>query len=185
MTAHYSRYYNNKDINMLLQHIKDAQLITSIFNIYKEGSACIAGGYLRDVYIGREPKDIDILVQYESDADYKEVEILADRLGYDLKDYSDQYGSVDTEGQLRNVFTLMKYDKPCIDIIFLNCTVQERIENFPCSISKIWLDGSKLVLHKEFEETIDIQTMTFRSDVTPEYEARLRGYFPQYKVKYE
>ena len=175
------------------KHIKDAKLITSIFNTFKEGSAIIAGGYPRDLQLGREPKDIDILVEWESKLDYDELRILADRLGYVVHDHSERYGD-DEHGQMRCVMTLEPmFDEDhfaegvMIDVIFLNCPVFERISKLPCTLSEAWLTESGDVNFScDFSVAVLNKVLYFRHSNAEydEYEARMKSYFPDYRVEY-
>lgn len=174
------------------KHVKDAKLITSIFNTFKEGSAIIAGGYPRDLQLGREPKDIDILVEWENKLDYDELTILADRLGYLCRDYSDRYDDHEDE-QLRRVVSLIpkveqgQFDEVvAIDVIFLNCTVFERIYNFPCTISEVWLVGDGVAFSNAFCRAVTKKVLYFRHNSAEydEYEARMKSYFPDYRVEH-
>lgn len=172
------------------KHVKDAKLITSIFNTFKEGSAIIAGGYPRDLQLGREPRDIDILIEWESELDYDELRILADRLGYVVHDHSARYGD-DEHGQMRCVMTLEPmFDKDhfaegvMIDVIFLNCPVFERIDNFPCNLSKVWLVGDKVIESGHFTDGNRCKVMKFSVDCPAKYVERMKSYFPDYRVEY-
>lgn len=175
------------------KHIKDAKLITSIFNTFKEGSAIIAGGYPRDLQLGREPKDIDILVEWTSKLDYDELTILADRLGYSCRDYSDRYDDHEDD-QLRRVVSLIpKWERGqfeenvVIDVIFLNCPVFERISKFPCTLSEIWLTANGDVeFSYDFSVAVLKKVLHFRynSAEYDEYEARMKSYFPDYRVEH-
>lgn len=172
------------------KHVKDAKLITSIFNTFKEGSAIIAGGYPRDLQLGRTPKDIDILVEWESKLDYDELTILADRLGYLCRGYSDRYDDHEDE-QLRRVVSLIpkveqgQFDEVvAIDVIFLNCPVFERIYNFPCTLSEAWLEGDKVECSSAFNKAVCSKVLYFRHNSAEydEYEARMKSYFQDYEV---
>lgn len=173
------------------KHVKDAKLITSIFNTFKEGSAIIAGGYPRDLQLGREPKDIDILVEWESKLDYDELRILADRLGYVVHDHTERYGD-DEHGQMRCVMTLEPIfdvdhfaDGVMIDVIFLNCPVRERINNFPCTLSEAWLTtGGGVACSYEFHKAVLNKVMKFSVDCPAKYIERMKSYFPDYRVEY-
>lgn len=174
------------------KYVKDAKLITSIFNTFKEGSAIIAGGYPRDLQLGREPKDIDILVEWESKLDYDELTILADRLGYTCRDYSDRYDDHE-DGQLRRVVSLIptfelgqSEARVVIDVIFLNCPVFERIYNFPCTISEVWLVGDGVAFSSAFCSAITEKVLCFRHNSAEydEYEERIKSYFPDYRVEH-
>lgn len=172
------------------KHIKDAKLITSIFNTFKEGSAIIAGGYPRDLQLGREPRDIDILVEWESKLDYDELTILADSLGYSCRDYSNRY-SDDIGGQLRRVVSLIPKlergqfeENVVIDVIFLNCPVFERIDNFPSNLSKVWLVENTVIESGHFTDGKRCKVLKFSGDCPEEYITRMRSYFPDYRVEY-
>ncbi|AUR95258.1 nucleotidyltransferase [Vibrio phage 1.204.O._10N.222.46.F12] len=162
--------------------IKAAKFICSIFNTFKPGSAVIAGGYVRDLVTGRSPKDIDILVEFGSTADYAEVGILADRLGYTVQDHS--FGSSgnyedDEDSELRRVITLHKPNELTIDILFLNVTCMERIDNFPCNASMFWLDGDDIRKTDQAKEWLATNKLQFYKLATTAYIQRMENYFPE------
>ena len=165
-----------------MNRLKDAMTIAMVYNVFKEGSARIAGGCLRDLKLGREPKDIDILIEYGNSKDYDEAHLLAERLGYSVENCSDGYEDTD-DTNLRHVYKLTKVNKLPIDLIFLNCTVKEQIERFPCSLTEIWLEGHWINTTKEFGTSLQNQTLIFREDTPEEYRQRMIGYFPTYKVE--
>lgn len=166
-----------------MQRLKDAKLIVSIFNTFVPNCACIVGGFLRDIELGREPKDIDILIEYNGEADYREVAILADRLGYSLRDHSANY-AVDEVYSLRNVYTLTKDGCLNIDVIFINNTIAERIKEFPCGLSQIWLEGHWIKRTDKFNYGYRNKILQFTEDAPNEYVQRMQEYFPNYEVEF-
>lgn len=152
--------------------LKDAKTIAMVYNVFAHDSARIAGGCLRDLYCGKPVKDVDILVEWESQADYRELEIMADRLGYTWRNYQEEYGCHE-DGQLRSVYTLTKDGHLPIDIIFLNCSVQERIEQFPVNASMIWLEGDRLVTHEKFDSFYASGELEFTDTAPEEYIRRI------------
>lgn len=169
-----------------MDNFRDAKIISGMFNTFTQGSSIIAGGYLRDNHLGRLPKDIDILVEWESKADYNEAYILADRLGYVVKDYSEGYGyQEDTD--LRCVFKLVSNDlwdgRLPIDIIFTNVPVLTRVKNFPVTLSQIWYDGTQVHRSEAFDKAVATKTLCFGEQVKEDYYNRMMSYFPDYKVE--
>ena len=157
--------------------LKDAKTIAMVYNVFKKDSAVIAGGCLRDIDTGREPKDIDILIEYESDADYREASMLANRLGYKLKE-NNTYGP-EGENQLRFVIKMVHETKKPIDLIFLNCPVQERIDNFPCNASQVWLYKGTVCSTEEYDQFLITNKLEFYKSATKEYKERMLNYYPQ------
>ena len=124
--------------------LKDAQTIAMVVNVFKEDSAAIAGGCLRDMDTDRSPRDIDIIIEFEGPQDYAEVRILADRLGYFIQhDTVYEANSFHSE-QVVSVIKLIHKDKRAvpIDVIFYKCTVEEAVREFSCNASKVYIDGS-------------------------------------------
>lgn len=158
--------------------MKDAQIIASVFNTFQEGSALIAGGYIRDLVLGRKPKDIDILVHWQDANDDREIEILANRLGYSILNCAEGYGQSETDN-LRCVYKLTKIGELPIDVIFLNCTPMERIKNFPCNASMVWTDGTSVRHLPSFEQFRNTGVLEFYETCTEEYAARMHTYFPK------
>jgi hypothetical protein len=180
-----------------MSEIKDAKIIASIYNVFVEGSAKVAGGYVRDLILARKPNDIDVIIQYTNDRDYDEARILANRLGYDLMDYGSDYSDQNRIGvtpeeerteqdlDVRRVFKLSKLFSPLtIDLVFVNCTVQERISRFPCSISKAWLEGSVVHTSSDFRKSVQEKVLYFTPTATHEYVNKMTTYFPEYKQEH-
>lgn len=166
-----------------MNRLKDAMTIAMVYNVFVEGSACIAGGCLRDMAIGsKEPKDIDLLIEWEGKVDYDELYIMADRLGYAVMFHGEDYGDMEDQN-LRTVFTLTKEGELPIDVLFLNCSTDTYIENFSCGISKIWLLGKTLCKHADFRHAISNEVLQFTGNVSESYRERMIRYFPTYKAE--
>jgi hypothetical protein len=162
--------------------IEAAKVIANIFNIFVPNSAAIAGGYVRDTVSGlKEPKDIDILVQFTGKSDFEELDILARRLGYEVfwhgKNYGGSYSATDTTGDIEKVARLTKRGEMDIDVIFVRCTVQQRIDDFPCNASKFWLDGDTVKARPEAEQWLKDGRLEFYLSATKEYKERMYNYF--------
>ena len=161
-----------------MKRLQDAMTIAMVYNVFTEGSAIIAGGCLRDLETGRDPKDVDILIEWESKADYREAEIMADRLGYTAHHCNETYGD-NEDGQLRTVYKLTKAGKKPIDLIFLNCPVMERIENFPCNAAMVWLDKGIIRSNASYGRFMNSGKLEFYDTCLPKYKAKLLSYYPQ------
>jgi hypothetical protein len=169
--------------------IGDAKVITSIYNIFVEDSAKIAGGYVRDTLLGRDPKDVDIIVEFQDERDIKEAYILANRLGYDVYDYGDCYVSQQEAEHNDDVVKVLQLSKQPnrfetitkIDIVFVQTTVMGHIESFQCSLSKAWLQGNVMRRHEDFHASVENKTLYFTKTATREYVERMISYFPEYK----
>jgi hypothetical protein len=157
---------------------KDAKTIAMVFNTFVPNSALIAGGSIRDLLTERDPKDIDILVQWFDERDDQELLILADRLGYDTVDCSGTYDVQDI-GDLRKVVKLTKDGEMPIDVIFLNCTPKERVKAFPCTASEVWLNGDTIESTSAFNEFVESRVLLFKYNASKEYINRMVHYYPQ------
>ncbi len=161
-----------------------ARQIVRIFNTFSEGSARISGGYLRDLLTLREPKDIDILVQYTSVRDLQELRMLTHRCGFTLKsthrtyhDYSNDCGA---PNDLVGVVKLQhKMTDLTIDVIFARATPAERIAIFPANSSRVWLEDNRLCYSDDFKQFLVDRELVFTDDAPQEYVDRLRAYYPQ------
>ncbi len=167
-----------------LKVFTDARNITSIFNTFNEGHALIAGGAVRDIILKRVPKDIDILIHRVDDTCYREIEILADRMGYSWKLALDcGYIPPDTsEDPLLCVYKLTKEGFTDIDVIFLDCPPMERVYQFPCNLSQIYLRGRKVIETCAFLGAVASRTIIYNTDtVRPNYLSKMKDYFPDWK----
>ena len=157
-------------------------LISDVFNLFKVDSSIVAGGYLRDLDLGRTPKDVDVLVEYESDSDYGEVAIQARVHGYSVKMVGNVYDTT-SDNELRRIFKLEKVGELPIDVIFLNIPVMDRVADFPCNLSQIYRNSCGTVMKTPAYEcgvrdkTVIYNLLTLR----PNYEAKLRSYFPDWE----
>lgn len=168
---------------------KDANFIVSIFNVFSEGSAVIAGGAVRDMQVGRTPKDVDIIIRYEDDKDIAEGRILADRLGYSVTRYNHYVYNPDTDYQLESnpsseflhcVLKLESGDKE-IDLIFVKTDPIEHIKKFPANSSMVWLDNGEVKYLPPFNDFMLSNTI-YVLNPYEEYAERMSKYFPEHKI---
>jgi hypothetical protein len=155
--------------------------ISDIFNVYKEGSSYIAGGYLRDMDLGREPKDVDVLVEYGSDKDLEEGIRLADRFGYTCERVGGNYGEIGKD--LHTVFALEKPGELKIDLVFLNVPCLPRIHDFPCNLCQIYRIGLTGIIAKseEYEEGVASKMIVYNPDqIRENYYNKMLRYFPDW-----
>jgi hypothetical protein len=170
-------------MNMTIQ-MKDALLISNTYNLFTPNSSVIAGGFLRDWDLGRTPKDIDVLIEYQDKTCISEALLLADRLGYTVIDHGEMYPE-DGSQNLRLVLRLEKEGHLSIDLIFLNCSVMARIEEFSCALSQIWWDNTLGVVCRKSTYNFSYRNkkLVFSSTLTQEYKERMISYFPDYTVE--
>ena len=161
--------------------LKDAKLIVSIFNTFVPNCAAIAGGYIRDVETGREPRDIDIIVEFEDQRDFAEATLLADRLGYSSQVYHAcaEYPNTARTGASVGVVKLHKHNQLDIDIIFKSVSVKRAIEDFPCNAVKVYLDGDTTITTEEYREFCKTRKLIFHPDAPQAYKDKLISYYPQ------
>lgn len=163
--------------------MKDALLICAVYNTFKKGSAAIAGGCIRDWELGREVRDIDIIVEFEGEADIREAHILADRLGYSAITYHNHPEYRTRDSNTEAIVKLVHTSKLGIDVIFKTCSVQRAVQDFPCNAVKVYLEetlgGLKTITTPEYLEFCRTKVLHFHEDAPEEYKAKLLGYFPQ------
>ncbi len=161
-----------------------AKVIAAIFNTYNPDSARICGGYLRDVLTGREPKDIDVIVQHTDSSDVREIRILADRLGCKVTDTHSSYGEYSDDcGACGDFVGVVKlhHEKTnmAIDVILTKPTPAERIEIFPANSSRVWLEGDKLCYTDDFAQFVEDHKLVFTDNAPQGYIDRMNKYYPQ------
>lgn len=162
--------------------LRDAKRIVGVFNVFDKGCAAIAGGCIRDIDTHRTPKDIDIIIHYQDVRDYRELEIQARFLGYECHYHGEGSGRANIDNDddpIRNVITLRKEGKLPIDVIFMDCPVEQAVENFPCNAVMVWLEGNTPKSLPQYDEFIKTTKLVFYKRATDEYKARLNSYYPQ------
>jgi hypothetical protein len=176
--------------------LRDAQRIVDVFNAFVGREvATIAGGCVRDYITGiKQPKDIDVIIEYTDYSDYAEIIILAKRLGYHVHDCS---ATGYEDNQIKRVFTLTCMPIPFsntgkvenghklpIDVIFVSCTVEERIENFTCNISQVCIREGKVYGTDVAKDGLKNRCVVINPNAptfNETYEDRMREYFPDWK----
>ena len=157
-----------------------AQRIVGIFNVFLDGSAALAGGCVRDRVLGIEPKDYDVFIEYTDKNDLKELNILADRMGWNIDTETTEYEE-DTTGRVKMIVALTKLGYQKIDIIFTNWTLRNCIEAFPSSISQAWEVGGVVNTTPAFDRTIETNTIVFTNGKECKHVQKVLDYFPTYK----
>ena len=156
-------------------------LISDVFNLSREGKSLVAGGYLRDIDLGREPKDVDVLIEYEDDLDLKEAEIQARFHGYDISRVGGNYGEIGKD--LHRVFKLRKEGELKIDLVFLNQPVLTRFYDFPCNMCMIYRHGEtgEIVTSEDYDYGKLNKMVVYNPTTTREnYHKKMLEYFPDW-----
>ena len=159
-----------------------ACLISDVYNLFVPGSSIVAGGYLRDLDLGRQPKDVDVLIEFDGDLDFKEAAIQARTLGYSIRFLTRVYG-VSSDGDLHTIIQLEKEGELKIDLIFLNIPVLRRVEEFPCNLCKIYRDSSgEVVRCPDYVEGItNKRVIYYQPSLRPVYYMKMQEYFPDWE----
>lgn len=178
-----------KRLSDLLLELHDAIMIMGIFNVFRTDSALIAGGCIRDAFLDREFKDIDILVHnVDGHRDYDELDILANRLGYSCKlAIEGGYMNDDPDDPLICVYKLTRAGFHDIDVIFLSCPPMERAKNFPCTLSQFYYN-KKLGIHYSDEAYLSMKSKVIKynpSTARPNYIKKMKEYFPDWEHNME
>ncbi len=155
-----------------------AKTICGAFNGLREGSSIIAGGCLRDKDLGRDPHDIDLIIEYEDERDIKLAEDFGEAFGYDVTVKGKGY--IDKE--VACVLAFNKKGEVPIDVIFLTVPVIERLAIFPCNICKIHTDHTGVIVrHKEYVSGIANKEIIYNEATAREkYVAKMHDYFPDW-----
>lgn len=135
------------------------RVLKKIQKIYPD--AVISGGYLRDLYYGKKPKDIDIFIPFkenkiEETQEYKSlIAAIEVPLKKDEKDNQNQELEY-TEGNMRDeVFLVTKFNNGEIecDIIHVKNNCDYVFDFFDFSINQIQFDGKKVIASDGFLNT--------------------------------
>lgn len=159
----------------------NAQFICSAFNLFAGRTvAVVAGGCIRSVMTGKPVKDIDIVIE-RTYKDEEELRILADRLGYQVRYLSDPaYAECLT---CVVVLQLLKQGKLPIEVIMVDCSIEDRIKAHSASCSNVWLDGNTLKYTHDYVEFIQnkvIKHYTESPQFSDDYLRRMVEYYPDY-----
>lgn len=155
-----------------------AKTICGVFNGLRKGSSIIAGGYLRDLDLGRKPKDVDLIIEYEGEEDLALAEKFGKAFGYT----STVKGKGYIDREVKCVLAFEKDGEVKIDVIFLTVPVMERLAIFPCNICKIWTDQTGLVeATPEYSKGILNKEIIYnRGTAREKYIDKMHEYFPDW-----
>ncbi len=124
-----------------------AESIITFLRAMPNVSTCIAGGYARDTYFNREPRDIDIMVVHDKYEDWSllqlfSIETFLKSLGHEVETHQ-QY----VEGEEGHINTALavcfKIPELCIDILLYSkhyCKVMQAIQAFECNLNQFMID---------------------------------------------
>lgn len=123
----------------------------------KEFNGIIAGGYVRDVALGVEPKDIDVF--FPAGVRHAVMQSLRSEFTKaDVPDYA-------AHPYVRSVYKSLEYP---MDIVFTNVAPVLHVFNgFDLGICKCYTDcNSPAIFHQHFLEDVRNKTITYRRDTT-------------------
>ncbi len=176
---------SNQDI---LEH---AKILLSALNNISVVRPLIVGGVLRDLELGRKPKDIDILVKdVRANNIMFTVANFCVKYGYSIKDKTshDPYYQDDgllSSKQIKGVYELVPNFEAGIpiDVILVNVDPLERVRLFPCNASMIYMDSTgNITKTVEFEHFVFTGELHFYQTCVPQYVERMLKYFPDLLV---
>lgn len=147
--------------------------------------AILAGGYLRDCLLGREPKDIDIFVPHEPGVEDGRFEcIRADGTGFVA---TPMMGAAEymERTEVSGIWDVRGFDLP-VQIVMLEPGLDpvERAELHDFGICQVWHDGAELHTTDSFEMDKAMQTFTLcHCEDEREYKRSMRRW-ERLRVKY-
>jgi hypothetical protein len=144
----------------------------------KVSDCAIAGGYLRDLVMGKEPNDIDIfhttyLDKVELSKEFGEIEdTTIDQLYEgDVIDVTNIQG----QGQfLGKKFQFIEVSN-----------VYDAINKFPCNLSKIMLTRYGLTITEEFMFGMNFKMLKFYKGCPDKYKNKICAKFPEFSVLWD
>lgn len=163
---------------------RTACVISDFCNQVKPGSAIVAGGYLRDMELGRDPKDVDVLIHREG-ACVEDILALCEMHGYSSNNkFQRGEGYPEGDDQLCGLIDLEKEGELKIDLVFLTVPVIERFDNFPCSLCKIYRHQvtHEIIKALDFVESVNSKCLIFyRRTLMEPYKRKMIEYFPEWE----
>lgn len=125
--------------------------------------AVIAGGFVRDQYLGKPFKDVDIFIPIRGQTDFIERMVRLNDAGFTFT------RSQAVDGYRTNKF-LGKYDGTVdgldVDIVGQKMSPKgfghNLVETFNFGLDRIYLDGKEVALHPDFENDIKYQLINLR-----------------------
>ena len=175
---------NNTETNNAFQF---GLTLCQMFNTIRPNTAIIAGGFLRDLETGRQPKDVDVFIECDSDYGVSMVETYAELAGCVVKRHEGSSKSFKQEDpnneNVKEVLTLESTDKLSVDVIFLKTPVRDRVKIFPCNASMLYFDPElgelgEVVRTPKFKEFLKNSVLKFYDTAKILYIRRLSGYYP-------
>lgn len=136
----------------------------------------VAGGAVRDLLMGRDVKDIDILVEQDTPLSSDQRMQLQSFFDMEFKEYdSEDVENYDDED--RTEFPVAIYVGKGVDII-VAVDIFAYIDDFPDDISKAAYDAMGLLIHDEFVTAHETQTMHYRNSAGADRLQRLLAKYP-------
>ena len=132
----------------VLKTVKDVRDILNILT--KNGiDAFVAGGWVRDMFFGIEPKDIDIFVNKGSTAVSERVNVEHILNSYQYASNGKWYPNYEHNDMRDDVEGVIKYVSSGLDIVLMKTdTIEDVISNFDVSICQIYaklIDGKLMM----------------------------------------
>lgn len=182
-----------------MENIKPViELIRQINKTNLGFKAIIAGGAVADIFSGyKVPKDIDVVVKATCNFDYNKIKDVVTKLGGTFEENRSGSGSC-AKGNDNNIVNNLNNMRMCanfkvriphcdkeIDIICINIDPIDRVREFPCNRSMIWVDqNGDIEMLEPFLEFIDGNLMFFCT-AKKEYKERTIKYFPEHVVCFD
>jgi hypothetical protein len=122
----------------------------------KSPDAIIAGGFLRDLFFGKQPKDLDIFV--------KRIE----SYGFDFivtKDYNMSYSTDEEIGSVQNLYHIGSPATLDINVIEVkgDTNAKDRVEFHDFDFCQVYFDGKEFVGIEKLEKVLATKKVTLQT----------------------
>ena len=181
-----------------------SEILTKIHSEFPD--AIIAGGAIRDLYLGRSSNDIDVYINLQ-DMGYSHYRaksgIIFKRSGVVLNRIDELLGLMvgtihhttateDYQDGLICVADCDNYKGRKIQFVFTRLEVEEEVKRFGVHLSMAYFDNVKLHFTPEFLNDVKNHTLTIPSRILTDqnewkrvavrYLPKMKSYFPNYKI---
>lgn len=149
--------------------------------------AVIAGGYIRDLLLGLQPRDMDILIERDpSPAELRTVEGI---LGVTLQLQPSPVGDDDAEyvregGRTSDITAVYKDEFHCMVDILVVTGVLVHISEFPDDTSKAWYDTAGTHTMEAFRTGHENEVIRYRDSAPVARLEKLQAKFPSYRLEF-
>jgi hypothetical protein len=150
---------------------KAAELVRKIRTVFPD--AIVAGGYLRDLTIGAQPKDIDVFIGKRGGDTVELEQLLSKALDECVKvEFNLSYANM----EVNRVFTVVAGDPLPVQIIELESTDPvARILEHDFGLCQVWHDGEHVRMTGHFARDLQWKTCTLvHCESAAEYQRSMR-----------